>query len=100
MRKYQRAFKRNIQKEQNRQLLHLQAKLPMDELLAGIRTDIEAFGAQVGLQIIQGVMEEEIARKPPIGANRTAYRHGRKAGYVIFSGRKVPVEHPRLRSKN
>jgi transposase-like protein len=100
MRRYQRAYKQSSEKAQNRELMHIQAELPMEELLAGIRNDIEAFSAQVGLQIIQGVMEQEIARKTGTWGQQLAYRHGKQSGYVIFSGRKVPLERPRLRRKD
>ena len=43
--------------------MRLQANLPMEELVAGLRNDIEVFSAQVGLKIIQGVLEEEVSRK-------------------------------------
>jgi putative transposase len=100
MRKYQRAFKQNTQKEQNRELMLLQTELPMEELLAGIRNDIEAFGAEVALKIIQGVMQQEVERKTGQWGAQTAYRHGTQPGYVIYSGRKVSVERPRLRRKD
>jgi putative transposase len=100
MRKYQRAYKQNTEKAQNREWMNLQAELPMEELLAGIRNDIEAFSAQVGLEIIQGVMQQEIARKTGKWGEQIAYRHGKQPGYVIFSGRKVPVERPRVRRKD
>ena len=69
----------------------------MEELLAGIRNDIEAFSAEVGLKIIQGVMEQEISRKVGKWGKQCAWRHGHQPGYVVFSGRKVPMERPRLR---
>lgn len=97
MRKYQRASKRNTEKVQNREVKQLQAELPMEELLAGIRNDIEALSAEVGLTIIQGIMEEEISRKVGNWGKQSAWRHGHQPGYVIFSGRKVPVERPRWR---
>ena len=97
MRSYQRARKRSTEKEENRQLMALQANLPMEELVAGLRDDIEAFSAQVGLKIIQGVLEAEVRRKTGRWGDQVAHRHGTQAGYVIFSGRKVPVDRPRVR---
>ena len=99
MRKYQRAREQNIEKLENRQVMHVQAELPMEELLAGIREDIERHTAEVGLKIIQGVMQEEIARKAGRWGEQSAYRHGTEPGYIVFSGRKVAIERPRLRAK-
>jgi transposase-like protein len=99
MRSYQRARKRSRQKEENRQLLDLQAELPMEELVAGLRYDIEAFSAQVGLKIIQGVLEEEVSRKTGRWGSQVAHRHGTQPGYVVFSGRKVPMDRPRVRER-
>src|SRR5215472_10138540 len=43
-------------------------------------------------------MAEEIKRKSgPWGCQRV-WRHGYQPGYVIFGGRKVPLQRPRLRS--
>src|SRR5678816_4907186 len=90
MRKYQRTVKQNTEKKLDRELMEVQAELPMEELLAGIRNDIEAFSAEVGLKIIEGVMEQELNRKTGPWGKQCAWRHGHQTGYVIFSGRKVP----------
>ena len=66
MRKYRRQIKQAKQKAENRNRLTRlaqEAQLPMNELLAGAREDIEAFAAQLGLTIIQRVMEAEIEQK-------------------------------------
>ena len=99
MRKYQRTVKQNTEKKLNRELMQIQTELPMEELLSGIRNDIEAFSAEVGLKIIEGVMEQEINRKTGPWGKQCAWRHGHQPGFVIFSGRKVPIQRPRLRDE-
>ena len=102
MRKYRRQIKQAKQKAENRNRLNRlahEAQLPMNELIAGAREDIEAFAAQLGLTIIQRVMEAEIEQKVgPWGGQKT-HRHGHQPGYVIYAGRKVSLERPRLRSR-
>jgi transposase-like protein len=99
VRKYKRQMEQAKEKAANSQRLSLEAQLPMAELIAGVCQDIEAFGAELGLTIMQRVMEAEIAQKiGPWGQQKT-YRHGHQPGYVIYGGRKVSLERPRLRSR-
>ena len=81
-----------------RQRLALEAQLPMEQLIAGVRDDVEAFAAQLGLTVIQRVMEAEIQKKLGPWGKQSIYRHGQQPGYVIYGGRKVSVARPRLRS--
>jgi transposase-like protein len=83
----------------NEEKLSLEVPLPMEELIAGARDDIEAFVAQMGLIMIQGIMEAEIQKKVGRWGRQPMHRHGRQPGYVIFGGRKVSLERPRLRSR-
>ena len=72
MRKYKRQIEQAKQKAENRNRLAQEAQLPMNELIAGAREDIEAFAAQLGLTIIQRVMEAEIEQKVgPWGGQKT-----------------------------
>ena len=57
MRKYIRQNQQAKEKAANRERLSLEAQLPLSELIAGVRDDIEAFAAELGLTIIQRVME-------------------------------------------
>ena len=98
MRKYKRQMAQAKQKAENRNRLSLEAELPMEELIAGARQDIETFAAQLGLTIIQRVMDEEIAQKAGPWGQRQTHRHGHQPGYVIYGGRKVKLQRPRLRS--
>jgi hypothetical protein len=45
------------------------------------------------------VLEAEIDRRCGAHGRQTAYRHGTQPGYVVFAGRKVSLQKPRLRQK-
>src|SRR6266436_6313253 len=99
MRKYRRQNQQAKEKAANRERLSLEAQLPMSELIAGVRDDIETFAAELGLTLIQRVMEAEIQQKLGPWGQQLVSRHGHQPGYVIFGGRKVTLERPRLRSR-
>ena len=99
MRKYRRQIAQAKEKAANRERLRLEAQLPMSELIAGARDDIEAFAAELGLTIIRRVMEAEVQQKLGRWGQQPVWRHGQQPGYVIFGGRKVSLERPRLRSR-
>jgi len=99
MRKYIRQIEQGKEKAANRERLSLEAQLPMSELIAGARQDIEGFAAELGLTIIQRVMAAEIDQKVGRWGQQKSHRHGHQPGYVIYAGRKVPLDRPRLRSR-
>jgi len=99
MRKYKRQREQAKQKAENATRLALEAQLPMSELIAGVREDIEGFAAELGLTIIERVMAAEIAQKVGRWGQQKSHRHGHQPGYVIYAGRKVRLERPRLRSR-
>jgi transposase-like protein len=99
MRKYKRQIAQAKQKAEDINRLALQAQLPMSELIAGVREDIEGFAAELGLTIIQRVMEAEIGQKVGPWGQQKSRRHGHQPGYVVYAGRKVSLERPRLRSR-
>src|SRR5712671_3776728 len=99
MRKYKRQIAQAKQKAENINRLALEAQLPMSELIAGVREDIEGFAAELGLTIIQRVMEAEIGQKVGLWGQQQSRRHGHQPGYVVYAGRKVTLERPRLRSR-
>lgn len=70
-----------------------------EELLGEVAMEIEAFSAQIGLRIMHAVMEQEVQRTLGPWGRQTAYRHGSQPGYVIYGGRKVGMERPRVRGK-
>jgi putative transposase len=63
------------------------------------KMQIENFSAQLALQIIRGVLDEEITQRCGRPGLPKAYRHGSQPGYVLFAGRKVSIDKPRLREK-
>ena len=78
--------------------VRIEYPLALQELLGGFRDDIERYSAEVGLLIIQEVIEAEIASRLGCRGQRSNYRHGSQAGYVVFGGRKVSISRPRMRS--
>lgn len=100
MRSYKTRSGQTKNKEKDQQRLALEAELPLDELIAGAREDIEAFAAELGLTIIQRVMELEVQQKLGRWGEQKNHRHGHQRGYVIFGGSKVRLERPRLRSQD
>ena len=92
--------KAKIEATRKDQALTLQMELPMAELMAGLRDDIEALAAQVGLTIVKAVMKSEVESQLGEWGQQGAYRHGEQRGYIVYAGRKVAVKRPRVRSKN
>jgi putative transposase len=97
-------------KQQNRSLLaeastkssetvRLEETLPMLDLILELQQDIEAVSLDIGLKIMSRYMEQEITQRQGRWGEQTHYRHGAQPGYVVFHGRKVPIQRPRLRQK-
>ena len=99
MRKYRRVMARAKEKMEDNRRLALEAQLPLEQIVAEAREDIEAFAAELGLIVIRRVMEAEIQRKLGPWGKQSVHRHGSQLGYVIYGGRKVSLERPRLRSR-
>jgi putative transposase len=99
MRKYRRMREQANPKAESRQLLALETQLPMEELVSRAREDLESFATEIGLTIIRRVMEAEIQMKVGRWGRQPVRRHGQQPGYVIFGGRKVKLDRPRLRSR-
>jgi transposase-like protein len=77
----------------------LEEHLPMLDLILEMKHDIEAVSADIGLKIMHRYMEQEIESRCGPWGRQSHYRHGTQPGYVIFHGRKVPLQRPRLRGK-
>ena len=99
MRKYVRANQQAKEKAAGRERLSLEAALPLDELISGVGRDIEAFAAELGLIVIERVMQAEIEQRLGQWGQQEIHRHGHQPGYVIYGGRKVNMERPRLRNR-
>lgn len=69
----------------------------MAELIQGMSAEIESFSAALGLQIMRAVMEKEIESRLGCHGSQSHYRHGEQPGYVVYGGRKITLERPRMR---
>jgi putative transposase len=78
--------------------ISLQIDLPITELL-NIRHDIEQFCIYIGLKVMRAFMEHEAQQKTGFWGRQTVYRHGTQRGYVVYDGRKLPLDRPRLRNQ-
>jgi len=74
----------------------------MNEVAAGMREGLLALAVGAGLQVMQAMMEGDVAAVcGPRGKHdpeRAAVRHGREQGSVTLGGRRVPVSRPRVRA--
>jgi putative transposase len=72
------------------------------ELASAAREGLLALAVGTGLQVLQVMLEEDVARL--VGArgrhnpDRTAVRHGSEQGQVTLGGRRVRVRRPRVRT--
>src|SRR5215472_11469492 len=99
MRQYRKRQEPAKEKAEDRLRLALGTELPIAELVSHAREDLEGLATQIGLTIICQVLEAEIEKKVGRWGQQPVRRHGRQPGYVIFGGRKVQLERPRLRSR-
>jgi hypothetical protein len=85
------------------QELLVRAPLPMAEVWAEMQAQVEELTGQAGLQILRAILENEVTRRvgPPHPPNPTAgcVRWGKQSGYVVFGGQKIPLERPRVRTR-
>ena len=80
----------------------LQLPLPLTELLSGVRSVVESVAAEAGLLVMKALIDEEVEQyagpKDQHNSERQGHRWGSEEGYVVFSGKKVPVKRPRVRT--
>ena len=81
-----------------------QMVLPMSEILFDVAGAIEQTASEAGLRMMKALVDEEVEqltgdryRHQP---QRQAIRWGKEDGHVIFAGRKVAIEKPRVRSRD
>jgi len=83
--------------------VQVQVPLPMAEVWAEMQAQVEDLAGQAGLQILRAILENEVTRRvgPPHRPNSRGgcVRWGKQPGYVVFSGRKVSLERPRVRTR-
>src|SRR5215472_18835271 len=103
--KYQREVRKSNHKLEivRGQELLVRVPLPMAEVCAEMQAQVEQLTGQAGLQILRAVLENEVTRRvgPPHRPNPSAgcVRWGKQPGYVVFGGQKVPLERPRVRTR-
>jgi putative transposase len=103
--KYQRKERKSNHKFEivRGQELLVQVPLPMAEVWAEMQAQVEELTGQAGLQILRAILENEVTRRvgPPHRTNPTAgcVRWGKQPGYVVFAGQKIPLERPRVRTR-
>ena len=98
-RNYQSVLAEASEKENKDQRVTLQGTLPALELILEMKAEIEAVSAQWGLKIMRRLMDQEAEELCGPWGQQKVCRHGEQAGYVIYAGRKVRTDHPRLRAK-
>jgi putative transposase len=87
---------------------HTQLELPeqvtvaVAELAGAAREGLLALAVGTGLQVLQAMLAEDVARlvgaKGRHNPDRTAVRHGTEPGQVTLGGRRVRIRRPRVRS--
>lgn len=81
-----------------------QMVLPMNPLMSEVAGAIEQAACQAGILMMKAMIDEEVEQWA--GAKGThddlmpAYRWGQEEGHVVFMGRKVALEKPRIRRKD
>src|SRR5579885_2806699 len=83
--------------------LAVRLPLPLVEVWEELQPEVEHLTGLAGLKIIRAVIEDEVTRR--VGprhqpdAESHCVRWGQQPGYVVFSGQKVAVERPRVRTR-
>lgn len=74
----------------------------LTSVLSDVRDDLRALIVRSGLDVFRVLLENErsllCGPRSQQSDDRTAYRHGHDRGELVFGGRKVAVEKPRVRS--
>jgi transposase-like protein len=83
--------------------LAVRVPLPLVEVWEELQPAVEHLTGMAGLKIIRAVIEDEVTRRvgpryQPAGASGCV-RWGQQPGYVVFSGQKVSVTRPRVRTR-
>jgi len=103
--RYQSRTKKSTKKFEvlGRKELAVRLPLPLVEVWEELQPEVEHLTGMAGLQIIRAVIEEEVTRR--VGprhrpdAESGCVRWGQQPGYVLFSGQKVAVTRPRVRTR-
>jgi hypothetical protein len=82
-----------------------QMLLPINDMLFDVAGAIEQAASEIGLCMIKALIDEEVQQIAGQRYNhnnlaRKGIRWGKEDGHIIFAGRKVALEKPRVRSKD
>src|SRR6516164_8038712 len=101
--KYQRCAKKSTTKFEvvGRKEALLRMPLPLVEVWEELQPEVEHLTGMAGLKIIRAVIEDEVIRRvgPRYHSEGGCLRWGQQPGYVVFAGQKVPVQRPRVRTR-
>ncbi len=68
-----------------------------------MQAQVKELARHAGLQILRVILENEVTRRvgPPHRPNPRAgrVRWGKQPDYVVFAGQKIPLERPRVRTR-
>jgi putative transposase len=78
----------------------VQLALPMTEILAAVNDTVEAVTAEAGLLVMKMLIDEEVEQAVSARYQRQAYRCGNENDQVVFAGRKVLLNRPRVRRRD
>src|SRR5438128_5854653 len=80
----------------------VQMLLPMAEMMGWLRKGVGELIRQVGLQLMDLLMQEEVrelaGERSERQSARTANRWGSERGFCVVMGQKVPIQRPRVRT--
>jgi hypothetical protein len=83
--------------------LVVEVPLAIVEVWEELQAQVEQLTGEAGLRIIGTILEHEVTQRvgPPHRPDPVsgAVRWGHQSGYVMFGGRKVAVERPRVRTR-
>ncbi len=103
--RYQSSAKKSMRKFEvvGERQLAVRLPLPLVEVWEELQPRVEQLTGEAGLQILRAILEDEVTRRvgPPHRPDPTssAVRWGRQPGYVVFTGQKVAVTRPRVRTR-
>jgi putative transposase len=103
--KYQRCAQKSTKKFEvlGSNEVAMRLPLPLVEVWEELQPEVEHLTGLAGLKIIRAVIEDEVTRR--VGpryrptSEQSCLRWGQQAGYVVFAGQKVPVDRPRVRTR-
>jgi len=81
-----------------------QVQVTLHDLMGAAKEGLLALAVAVGVDVLRSMMEAEVTAivgpKGKHNPNRKAFRHGAEEGRVVLGGRKVPIQRPRVRTKD